>query len=453
MIDAVQASEHRRVSGADAGALRGAHRGDDLPAGPAHVRRGSRSRRSADGDLGAGVGRASAAERARAHLRRQHLLSRSATRSRIPRRCWCRACSPRRCTGSASQPILIYNLVFLSGFALSGVGVALLVRRLTGHTGAAILAGIVFAFPPYRIDHYAHLQLQQTQFIPLALWAFHRLLDTGRLRDGVLLGVCHRLPDAVVHVLRHLSHPVHGGRLRHAADRQRHAAEGAADGAGGGGGDRDGHDGAGGTRLSRGAQSRRRARPGRGRHEQRDLAELPGAAGGQRPLRQGVRALHGSRAPALSRIRRGRARDHRSRPAKAEAPEHPAPRAPREPARRPARVRARAAARLRRVARLQRRDLPRPLRLLSPVQGAAYPGPDGIDGRLFAGGAGRLRRQPGSRTGCHRRTVAAGGADADRPADARRVRVDTRSSCGRRRGSRRKPTPIWCATSAKAQPR
>ena len=88
------------------------------------------------------------------------------------------------------KPILIYNLVFLSGFALSGVGVALLVRRLTGHTGAAILAGIVFAFPPYRIDHYAHLQLQQTQFIPLALWAFHRLLDTGRLRDGVLLGVC-----------------------------------------------------------------------------------------------------------------------------------------------------------------------------------------------------------------------------------------------------------------------
>ena len=31
-------------------------------------------------------------------------------------------------------PILVYNLVFLSGFALSGVGVALLVRRLTGNT-------------------------------------------------------------------------------------------------------------------------------------------------------------------------------------------------------------------------------------------------------------------------------------------------------------------------------
>jgi len=85
--------------------------------------------------------------------------------------------------------ILVYNLVFLSGFAISGVGVALLVRRLTGNSGAAILAGIIFAFPPYRIDHYAHLQLQQTQFIPLAMWAFHVLLDTGRLRDGVRLGV------------------------------------------------------------------------------------------------------------------------------------------------------------------------------------------------------------------------------------------------------------------------
>ncbi|HKB11155.1 MAG TPA: glycosyltransferase family 39 protein [Vicinamibacterales bacterium] len=87
-------------------------------------------------------------------------------------------------------PILIYNLVFLSGFVISGVGTALLVRRLTGNAAAAILAGIIFAFPPYRIDHYAHLQLQQTQFIPFAMLSFHRLLDSNRLRDGVWLGVC-----------------------------------------------------------------------------------------------------------------------------------------------------------------------------------------------------------------------------------------------------------------------
>ena len=86
-------------------------------------------------------------------------------------------------------PILISNIVLLSGFIVSGVGMALLVRLLTGNTGAAILGGIVFAFLPYRLDHYPHLQLQQTQCLPFALWAFHRLLRSGRLMDGVLVGV------------------------------------------------------------------------------------------------------------------------------------------------------------------------------------------------------------------------------------------------------------------------
>jgi hypothetical protein len=86
-------------------------------------------------------------------------------------------------------PLLVYNIVFLSGFIVSGAGVALLVRDLTGKGSAGIIAGIVFAFLPYRIDHYPHLQLQQTQCLPLALWAFHRLLASGRLRDGLLVGV------------------------------------------------------------------------------------------------------------------------------------------------------------------------------------------------------------------------------------------------------------------------
>lgn len=85
-------------------------------------------------------------------------------------------------------PILVYNLVFLSGFAFSGVGTALLVRSLTGSGAAGVIAGIIFAFLPYRIDHYAHMQLQQTQCLPFALWAFHRLLRSGRVRDGALFG-------------------------------------------------------------------------------------------------------------------------------------------------------------------------------------------------------------------------------------------------------------------------
>ena len=86
--------------------------------------------------------------------------------------------------------ILVYNLVFVAGFIFSGVGTALLVRDLTRHTGASIVAGIIFAFLPFRFDHYAQLQLQQAEWIPLALWAFHRVMRSGRLRDGLWLGLC-----------------------------------------------------------------------------------------------------------------------------------------------------------------------------------------------------------------------------------------------------------------------
>ena len=86
-------------------------------------------------------------------------------------------------------PILVYNLVFVSGFILSGAGMTLLVRRLTGNTGASIVAGVIFAFQPFRFDHYPQLQLQQAQWIPLSLWALHRLMDDGRLHNGLLLGL------------------------------------------------------------------------------------------------------------------------------------------------------------------------------------------------------------------------------------------------------------------------
>jgi hypothetical protein len=85
--------------------------------------------------------------------------------------------------------ILVYNLVFVSGFILSGVGTALLVRDLTRSPGAAIVAGVIFAYLPFRFDHYPQLQLQQAEWIPLALWAFHRVMKTGRLRDALWLGV------------------------------------------------------------------------------------------------------------------------------------------------------------------------------------------------------------------------------------------------------------------------
>ena len=85
--------------------------------------------------------------------------------------------------------LVAYNLVFLASFALSGAAMFLLVRSLTGRAGAALVAGFIFAFLPYRYMHYPHLELQVAQWMPLCLWALHRTVRTGRLRDGVLTGL------------------------------------------------------------------------------------------------------------------------------------------------------------------------------------------------------------------------------------------------------------------------
>src|SRR6266508_3148163 len=110
------------------------------------------------------------------------------------RRTGCPQRSTPRCFASARAPetrrrVLVYNLVFVSGFILSGVGAAFLVRELTRNTAASIVAGILFAYQPFRFEHYPQLQLQQAEWIPLALWAFHRVMNNGRLRDGLWLGV------------------------------------------------------------------------------------------------------------------------------------------------------------------------------------------------------------------------------------------------------------------------
>jgi hypothetical protein len=89
--------------------------------------------------------------------------------------------------------LTIYNLLFLSGFALSGITMFLLVRALTGRRDAAIVSGVLFALYPYRYEHYSHLELQMTMWMPLALWGLHRALARGRLRDGLITGLAFAL--------------------------------------------------------------------------------------------------------------------------------------------------------------------------------------------------------------------------------------------------------------------
>lgn len=75
------------------------------------------------------------------------------------------------------NPILCYNLLFLSTFALSGLGMYLFARELTGNALAAFLAGLLFAFAPYRFPQSPHLQVLSSQWMPFALYGFRRYFD------------------------------------------------------------------------------------------------------------------------------------------------------------------------------------------------------------------------------------------------------------------------------------
>ena len=87
------------------------------------------------------------------------------------------------------HPVIIYNSALFTAFALSGHAAFLLARRLTGSVAAAMVAGVIYAFAPYRFTHYMHLELQLVFWIPFALLLLHRILADGRVRDGVLLGL------------------------------------------------------------------------------------------------------------------------------------------------------------------------------------------------------------------------------------------------------------------------
>jgi hypothetical protein len=85
--------------------------------------------------------------------------------------------------------VTAYNLLILASFVLSGVTAWLLARHLTGSSAAAYLAGIIFAFAPYRFEHYFHLEILWGFWLPIALLLLHRATERGSVLDGLRTGV------------------------------------------------------------------------------------------------------------------------------------------------------------------------------------------------------------------------------------------------------------------------
>ena len=74
--------------------------------------------------------------------------------------------------------ILSYNLLFLSTFVLSGLGMFLFVREVTGSAPAGFAAGLIYAFAPYRVPQFSHLQVISSQWMPFALYGLRRYFTT-----------------------------------------------------------------------------------------------------------------------------------------------------------------------------------------------------------------------------------------------------------------------------------
>jgi hypothetical protein len=84
------------------------------------------------------------------------------------------------------RPVLVHNIMLLGAIVVSAATMFALVHYLTRSRGAALLAGAIFGFAPYRFEHIMHMELQWTMWIPLAFLAVHRTLDSGRVRDGLI---------------------------------------------------------------------------------------------------------------------------------------------------------------------------------------------------------------------------------------------------------------------------
>jgi hypothetical protein len=85
--------------------------------------------------------------------------------------------------------VLCYNVLLFASMLLSGLAMHAFARAVIGSTPGAYLAGLAWAFWPYRFAHLVHIQLQALYFMPLAFLLLHRLIAGRRKRDAAGLGL------------------------------------------------------------------------------------------------------------------------------------------------------------------------------------------------------------------------------------------------------------------------
>jgi hypothetical protein len=87
---------------------------------------------------------------------------------------------------ATGNPLLAYNVAFFLSFVLSGLSAYFLVYTIARRHDCAFLAGLAFAFAPYRMAQLAHMQVLSSYWMPVALAALHRYFSDSRARWLIL---------------------------------------------------------------------------------------------------------------------------------------------------------------------------------------------------------------------------------------------------------------------------
>ena len=91
---------------------------------------------------------------------------------------------------AGASSLLAYNVLFLLGMWLSAMAAWALAREVTGEGMASLLAGVVYAFVPWRLAQLPHVQFQWGAFLALALLFLLRYLQSEARRDLTLFCGC-----------------------------------------------------------------------------------------------------------------------------------------------------------------------------------------------------------------------------------------------------------------------
>ncbi|MEE2791154.1 MAG: hypothetical protein VX453_05925 [Acidobacteriota bacterium] len=85
------------------------------------------------------------------------------------------------------SPVLVYNLLLITGFALTGWAMSVLVHQWTGNWVAGLISGSLVAFNAITLTRFPQIQEQHLEFFPVALWALDRLFSRPSVRRALSL--------------------------------------------------------------------------------------------------------------------------------------------------------------------------------------------------------------------------------------------------------------------------